>query len=179
MEPIVDRLEGNRHNASPGIPNVDRMRKWIEHYSLQRSSDTDYNQAIIDGLRFASAEEVYIYSQAQKPAGSAVDPFASGTNPFDSDLYQHLELLQRHFVGSLGDGRLTRVYFRTGNTLGTGQPSVRPGDEIWFLHGAYAPVILRPLATGNYRFRGEAYVHGVMYGEAGVESRTHRLITIE
>lgn len=179
MESIVHRLEGNRRNTSPGLPNVDRMRKWIEYYSLRRSSDADYNQAIFDGLRFASAEEVSIFSQAQEPVSSAVDPFASGTNPFDSDLYQHLELFQRHFVGSLGDGRLTRVYFRTGKTLGTASPSVRPGDEIWFLHGTYAPVILRPLDTGRYRFMGEAYVHGVMYGEAGAENKTHGPITIE
>ena len=155
---MVNQLKGDRHHASPGIPNIDRVRKWIEHYTLQESSDDDYRQGIIDGLKFASAEELNLSSVDLRPARN---------------------LFQRHFIDNLGDGRLQRVYFRTGNTLGTGYPSVRSGDEIWFLHGAFAPVILRRLATGNYRFMGEAYVHGVMYGEAGAESRRHELITIE
>ena len=158
LELLVNQLEGDRHHASPGIPNIDRMRKWIEHYTVQGSSDGDYRQGIIDGLDDACVEELDLSS---------------------IDLPQAVKLFQRHFIGNLSDGRLQRVHFRTGNTLGTGYPSVRSGDEIWFLHGAFAPVILRRLDTGNYRFMGEAYVHGVMYGEAGAESREHELITIE
>lgn len=44
-----------------------------------------------------------------------------------------------------------------------------PGDEVWFLHGlgdypqvvAHVPVILRPLANGQYTFLGECYIYGV------------------
>ena len=167
LELMVNQLEGDRHTASPGIPNIDRMRKWIEHYTLQGSSNGSYGQGINNSLKFASAQEMCLFCQAHEPGSSS------------ADLPHVTELFQRHFVGNLGDGRLKRVYFRTENTLGTGDPSVRSGDEIWFLYGASAPVILRRLATGNYRFMGEAYVHGVMYGEAGAESRRHEHITIE
>ena len=143
------------------------MRMCIEQCTLQESSDGKYGQGVLDRLRFASAQEICHFCQAQEPGSSS------------ADLPHVTELFQRHFVSNLIDGRLQRVYFRTGNTLGTGYPSVRSGDEIWFLHGAFAPVILRRLATGNYRFMGEAYVHGVMYGEAGAKSRRHELITIE
>ena len=173
----MSQLKANKRHASPGLPNIDRMRKWIERFSLQASSDANHGQSIFDGLRYASAEELDLSHRARAHVGPDVDIL--GPDPFDSEMYQTLELLQRHFIGALGDGRLTRVYFRTGTTLGTGQPSVRVGDEIWFLHGAFAPVVLRPLVNGHYIFMGEAYVHGVMYGEAGGEGRRHDVIMIE
>ena len=167
LELIVNQLEGDIHTASPGIPNIDRMRKWIEHYTLQGSSNGSYGQGIIDSLLFASAQEMCLFCQAHEPGSSS------------ADLPHVTDLFQRHSVSSLSDERLKRVYFRTRNTLGAGYPSIQSGDEVWFLYGASAPVILRRLATGNYRFMGEAYVHGVMYGEAGAEIRRHELITIE
>ncbi|CAO2649240.1 Nn.00g066250.m01.CDS01 [Neocucurbitaria sp. VM-36] len=39
-------------------------------------------------------------------------------------------------------------------------------DEIWLLRGARVPFILRRLSENRYRIVGEAYVHGLMYGEA-------------
>ena len=50
-----------------------------------------------------------------------------------------------------------------------GSAAALPRDEIWFLHGlsdqphqgAQVPVILRPLANGQYTFMGECYVYGV------------------
>jgi hypothetical protein len=39
-------------------------------------------------------------------------------------------------------------------------------DEIWLLGGARVPFILRQLEDGGYKIIGEAYVHGLMYGEA-------------
>ena len=39
-------------------------------------------------------------------------------------------------------------------------------DEIWLLRGARVPFILRRLSEDRYRIVGEAYVHGLMYGEA-------------
>ena len=179
LEEIVEKLQSDTHLAITGLPNVDRMRKWIEIFSLHRSSDADCGQKILDGLRYASAEELSLVHRAREHLDETVDLLPPGTDPFDTSLYQTLELLQRYFIGALGDGRLTRVYFRTGSTLGTGQPSIRVGDQIWFLYCALAPVVLRPLANGKYRFMGEAYVHGVMYGEAGGEIRTHEPVMIE
>jgi hypothetical protein len=42
------------------------------------------------------------------------------------------------------------------------------GDEVWILAGADVPLILRPSASSGeeYRLVGEAYVHGIMQGEA-------------
>ncbi|KAI8713807.1 HET domain-containing protein [Fusarium sp. LHS14.1] len=38
-------------------------------------------------------------------------------------------------------------------------------DEVWVLMGARVPFILRHVEGSKYRVVGEAYVHGIMYGE--------------
>ena len=39
-------------------------------------------------------------------------------------------------------------------------------DGVWVLVGANTPVVLRELENGRHQFLGEAYVHGIMHGEA-------------
>lgn len=39
------------------------------------------------------------------------------------------------------------------------------GDSVWSLMGGDRPYILRDLDTGMKRFKGEAYVHGIMDGK--------------
>jgi hypothetical protein len=63
--------------------------------------------------------------------------------------------------------------FRTSNGfLGMGSRRVRSGDEVWLIGGAPTPFLLRPVSgqdgVGIKKFEllGEAYVHGIMYGEA-------------
>jgi len=60
-----------------------------------------------------------------------------------------------------------RVVFRTsgGLLLGTGPANTQPGDEVWVLSGADTPVILRP-SSSSHRFLGDAYVYGMMNGQA-------------
>ncbi|KAK0726847.1 heterokaryon incompatibility protein-domain-containing protein [Lasiosphaeria miniovina] len=71
-------------------------------------------------------------------------------------------LTARHEAVSTG-----RAIFRTEeNYLGNGPRSVVPGDQVWVLTGAATPIVLRPLADGRFVLVGEAYVHGIMRGEA-------------
>ncbi|KAH7328995.1 hypothetical protein B0I35DRAFT_418994 [Stachybotrys elegans] len=39
------------------------------------------------------------------------------------------------------------------------------GDEIWLLDGGRTPYMLQKLADGRYKFKGETYLHGWMFGE--------------
>ncbi|XXG94592.1 hypothetical protein Hte_000849 [Hypoxylon texense] len=50
--------------------------------------------------------------------------------------------------------------------LGLGQRSLQINDEVWILAGANVPFVLRPVGAGEYRLIGEAYVHGIMHGQA-------------
>lgn len=67
---------------------------------------------------------------------------------------------------------VARRIFRTDNgLLGLGPQSLRPGDHIFVLLGARVPFVLRPLdlpgdGSSYYTLVGEAYVHGIMQGEA-------------
>ena len=55
--------------------------------------------------------------------------------------------------------------------LGVGPTNMCEGDGVWVLAGGPTPVVLRPLPNGHFVFLGEAYVHGIMHGEA-VQSDT-------
>jgi len=48
-----------------------------------------------------------------------------------------------------------------------GPTALEPGDEVWLLEGGMTPFILRRRPGSEcYRMIGEAYVHGIMHGEA-------------
>ncbi|QSZ33465.1 hypothetical protein DSL72_005033 [Monilinia vaccinii-corymbosi] len=60
-----------------------------------------------------------------------------------------------------------RSLFRTGKGyLGIGAQSLCPSDEVWLFAGAAVPFILRRRQDEFYELVGEAYLHGVMHGEA-------------
>ncbi len=55
---------------------------------------------------------------------------------------------------------------------------MEPGDQVWVVKGGNIPLILRPK---NKRFMliGEAYVHGIMRGEAVQVGCTFREVILE
>ena len=69
-------------------------------------------------------------------------------------------------ISATATGRLLFVTER--GDLGMGPTVLEVGDEVWILPGADVPLILRPSASSvkEYRLVGEAYVHGIMQGEA-------------
>jgi hypothetical protein len=58
--------------------------------------------------------------------------------------------------------------------IGIGPPNTRPGDQVWILCGGQVPFVLRQVeqenptsnATSERTLVGDAYVHGIMDGEA-------------
>jgi hypothetical protein len=59
-----------------------------------------------------------------------------------------------------------RMFSTEKHYLGMGPLSAAEGDEVWVLIWAKVPMVLRPRENGSYRVIGEAYVHGIMHGEA-------------
>lgn len=59
-----------------------------------------------------------------------------------------------------------RVFRTEHGWFGNGPHSLMNGDQVWILAAADVPFLLRPQANGRYRLVGEAYVHGIMHGEA-------------
>lgn len=90
------------------------------------------------------------------------DPSACKTLDDESSVRLHIVRVYRK-----------RCLFRTrAGRLGLGPQSVRPGDGVWLVAGSRTPYLLRKKEQGDEEererlgFLGEAYVHGVMYGEA-------------
>ncbi|KAL1614312.1 hypothetical protein SLS54_009879 [Diplodia seriata] len=75
---------------------------------------------------------------------------------------------------------LQRAFFRTKNQhIGLGPNWAQKQDEIWLIQGAKMPIVLRPLPNGHYIWIGEAYIEGIMYGEAIPFAEESREIVIE
>ncbi|KAL0256060.1 Ubiquitin-like protein [Diplodia seriata] len=75
---------------------------------------------------------------------------------------------------------LYRALFRTKNQhIGLGPDWVQKQDEIWLIQGARMPIVLRPLPNGHYIWIGEAYIAGIMYGEAIPFAEESREIVLE
>jgi hypothetical protein len=69
----------------------------------------------------------------------------------------------RHLFSTTVD----KAFFATTRgEFGTATENVRKGDQVWVLAGGKVPYILRPVSGDEYEFIGEAYVMGIMYGEA-------------
>jgi hypothetical protein len=62
-----------------------------------------------------------------------------------------------------------RRLFRTADMmLGNGPQSVEVGDTLWVVSSCPVPIVLRthPDEPGCFKLVGEAYIHGIMHGEA-------------
>lgn len=57
------------------------------------------------------------------------------------------------------------MFVTAGGNLGIGHSTLRTKDEIWLLAGAKTPFVLRRGQHGQRRVVGEAYIHGMMFGE--------------
>ncbi|PGH27995.1 hypothetical protein AJ80_00250 [Polytolypa hystricis UAMH7299] len=72
-----------------------------------------------------------------------------------------------------------RLFVSNKRYIGLGPASMLEGDEIWVLPGAGAAFVLRREGQeGTFRLVGEAYVHGIMDGEA-VEGRKGDMCDIQ
>jgi hypothetical protein len=70
--------------------------------------------------------------------------------------------------------------------IGAGPPDTRPGDQVWILCGGQVPFVLRQTENGSTdldracerRLVGDAYVHGIMDGEAVDENEEMRTVRL-
>jgi hypothetical protein len=178
LQSAVDRLKLNEPQVDPSLLRAHQLRQSVTFYANQGRKMETLIQDIVEGALRAGVEEIFHFWGEHKSAYLAMELAQQDKTYIQQDEDRVQETIQQHLLPNIGI--LTRKMFRTGgNRLGTGYCSIVQGDEIWFLPGATAPVILGLLASGNYQFVGEAFVHGVMYGEVGPECRTHESITIE
>jgi hypothetical protein len=59
-----------------------------------------------------------------------------------------------------------RLYKTSRGYIGLGPPSMRPGDEVWFICDVTVPFVLRREPSAQcYSMIAETYLHGFMNGE--------------
>jgi len=72
-----------------------------------------------------------------------------------------------------------RRFFGTAEgRIGLCPPGTWPGDRIVILHGGSVPYVLRKMGCGTWRFIGECYVDGIMFGEAEKMKKEKRVFRI-
>ncbi|KAF5639008.1 Het6 heterokaryon incompatibility [Fusarium sp. NRRL 25303] len=93
-------------------------------------------------------------------------------------LLSYMEILKRisgdieedaaAFVGNLAHSHGKRFFITETGYIGTGPCCLEPGDSVCILFGGDTPYIIRPSSSciDEYLFLGNAYVHGIMEGEA-------------
>jgi hypothetical protein len=114
------------------------------------------------GLRFLPSGERLKFFFNHKPATESKVHFTE-ENPLNPKERAQPSV----FEARMREVKRGRRMFRTeGNLLGMGSRSVEVGDEVWVLKGGNVPFVLRRVKEGVYRLVGDAYVHGIMHGEA-------------
>jgi hypothetical protein len=71
------------------------------------------------------------------------------------------------FLQAFGSGAHGRAFVSTeGGRIGLAPKHTLPGDKVVILWNAGSPYVLRFVGDRSFKLVGEAYVHGLMYGEA-------------
>ncbi|KAF2033216.1 hypothetical protein EK21DRAFT_109349 [Setomelanomma holmii] len=138
------------------------------HYPLSDSIYPEWRTL----LALEPSESPYSLDRYKERLTAVVESMFNGS-------YSPIELAQLQHELDQSGGKKRRVFMTQGGYMGTGPRSLRAGDEVWILHSAGLPFVLRPQPNGNYCLVGEAFVYGVMHGEALRLSLPRQNVTIE
>ncbi|KAH9868802.1 hypothetical protein J1614_007876 [Plenodomus biglobosus] len=100
---------------------------------------------------------------------AVVDPeFKDFSELHRIELQEHAKLGDADQFGVLaGKACHERKFFTTAEgRIGLCPRETRPGDSIAILYGGSVPYVLAPMIDGKWKFIGECYVEGIMFGEA-------------
>ncbi|KAI8716377.1 HET domain-containing protein [Fusarium sp. LHS14.1] len=113
--------------------------------------------AILDGtLWFDSVPYPEWGTECEAALDEFLQSLANGDESIISDPWYSASLLRLH-------GR--RAFLTSTGYVGVGPLDTRVGDEVCVFIGGNAAYLVRPEENELYSLIGEAYVHGVMYGE--------------
>jgi hypothetical protein len=150
---VLRKALENPLNENETGTQVNRISKLSETYS--RTRRLIENLAALDNSVIPSWE---VIQQAIKMKNE------NGVYPEE----MHEEII--NIMESFDSAYQCRRLFRTKKGfLGISSQSLDTNDGVWVLAGADVPVVLRRRPkVGNWEFVGEAYVHGIMNGEAAI-----------
>jgi hypothetical protein len=150
-----------------GTYDVDMKKAFIENPDLNLASVLRTIGIVGD---YKPLEEPTLRGASQFRTIDQVELAERGRNALPPSLSKYLETGVDNFYDQWTTTCKFRRLFRTERGhLGLGMPSVQPGDRIYLLSGAIVPYVFRHQpkdAETVLDLEGEAYIHGIMYGEA-------------
>jgi hypothetical protein len=168
-------LIADTHHRKPATETDGRMfRDWLI-YALwkicQEVSDSDSLEIIgsIEKTRSSLAKLAILGDSGSAPNPDAIDAGLQALKSGPSVTYQTIVHNGIPYIDNVRLACLKRRLFRTSNGfLGLGPELLRAGDEVVIAPGSDVSLILRPVASKpkTFQFVGQAYVHGIMHGEA-------------
>jgi hypothetical protein len=144
---IDDTLENSENYDAVEIENLRRTKKRLQK-AISDLAARDSNRGVIPSLEDIENICRTLKEDKESPKGRQLD----------RDIRDIRQSFERAYQG--------RRLFRTaGNYLGIAPDYLEVGDEVWILSGADTPYVLRK-SNRDWRVVGEAYVHGIMHGQA-------------
>lgn len=151
--------------------NKQDMMRAFSHTLCQGFAGTTFHNGRNASIKFADAHDAYFEELWADAGVSSVSKIANGTAELGEISLGARALGTQSVNESCG----RRFFITEKGYFGMGYPNIQPGDRIWILSGGRTPYVLRRAAqeleltdsiVPIYHFAGQAYVHGVMYGEA-------------
>jgi hypothetical protein len=172
LEGVWDQLQFDPHAFdSISTQAHQELARYEEHkrttYLNRKTSKETYRQELDE---FVTAlmemgrldKSGILFSTAQIRIALSVLGFPS-TNKLKIELFERKDAYRAAAKDVIGDRRLVLT---SKGYLRLVAQSAGVGDQVWVLSGLSTPFVLRPLSNGRYSLMGEAYVHGIMCGEA-------------
>lgn len=104
----------------------------------------------------------------------AVSMFVTDCNSRMTVSPQNVRVVNR----AIGRMKLFQLLVTDQGQLGLCPRTAAVGDEVWVVAGGDTPLLLRPAGNSEFHFVGEAYVHGIMHGEAVSEAKGSELASV-
>ena len=191
---ILDTIKTIHQGLFPEHVNDGDLRKWFQECrSIAERDGSFYKEHEFENMWWTLLVcDVYLDPAVPSPYKRAKDGYG--------ELFLHLDLLaqpcfteklpqstsaalleaQTAYVHSMRVTSFQSSFFSTKKgLLGWNFSRVKEGDKVCVLSGAQTPFIIRERHDGFYELVGNAYTHGIMYGEAmeweGVELEEIRI----
>jgi hypothetical protein len=151
----------------------------MKEFPVRRAGPSD--EASFDAMLKHAAKRSYNGAHQVVEAFMARQKELRSTNEYSAEAAKQLEELVAEtgfepfdMYESLCGMLVNHRFFVTNKGyIGIGPPDTRPGDQVWVFHGGNVPFITRKTEVKNdseghhhMHFVGDAYVHGIMDGEA-------------
>ncbi|KAH0536279.1 hypothetical protein FGG08_006840 [Glutinoglossum americanum] len=149
---LRDVIKYSEPKPSPPDQLTKDLTKLSDVYSQTKAAVSDLSTRYTDGII---------------PDWNTIERMIEIGQDEDSPEKKDLDRDYDHIAESFRVAYSGRRLFRTErNYIGITAQSLQEGDTVWVLAGATVPTVLRRLQNGNWKLVGEAYVHGIMNGEA-------------